>query len=123
MAKATGMKVHTEEERTTLRAILARGAEKWNECPCGWFYSGARCPDENCKEWKKANGTKRAKLYAHVDKDTNYDIGREIGLEGDALRRFSYWGHEIAFDADVDMETGEVKLLTVDGHKIFPVKG
>ena len=123
MAEATAMKAATEPERAVLRAILKRGGQQYIECPCGWFYSGSRCPDKTCVAWKKANGTKRVKLYVHGDREGGYAKGKELGLEGDALRTFAYWGEEIAFEADVNMETGEVTLLAVDGHKIFPVKG
>lgn len=126
MAEVSALKAHDEHERKMLRNILARGEEKWNECPCGWFFNGSstRCPDKNCKAWKKENGTKRFKLYAHADRETSYMIGRDkVGLEGDALRTFSHWGEEIEFEVEIDIETGETKLLTVDGHKIFPVKG
>ena len=123
MPEATAMKATTEQERTTLRTILARGEQKYTECPCGWFYLGARCPDKTCKEWKKANSTKRIKLYAHADEDGAYEAGKRLGLEDDALTHFAHWGYEIPFDAEVNMETGNVTLLTVNGHKIFPVKG
>jgi hypothetical protein len=123
MPEATAMKATTEQERATLRTILARGEQKYTECPCGWFYLGAKCPDQKCKQWKKANGTKRIKLYTHGDRESAYEVGKELGLEGDTLRTFAYWGEEIEFEADVNMETGEVTLVTVDGHKIFPVKG
>jgi hypothetical protein len=109
-------KAVTEQERVTLRALLARGEQKWNECPCGWFYSGSCCPDKGCKEWKKR--PKRVKLYAHEDSDSGYEQGEELGLEDDALKNFAHWGYEIEFEADVNMETGEVKLLSVDGRKI-----
>src|SRR5271167_5002085 len=99
MADTIQIKANTEEEKVALRTILARGAgwtgkpqEKFNECPCGWFFSGARCPDKACVQWKKANGIQRIKLYAHVDKESNHDTGKRIGLEGDAMRRFAYWG-------------------------------
>jgi hypothetical protein len=123
MAEATAMKATTEQERTTLRTILGRGEQKYTECPCGWFYIGAKCPDQKCKKWKIANGTKRVKLYVHGSKEAGYDKGEELGLTGDALRTFSYWGTEITFEADVNMETGEVTLLSVDGQKILPTKG
>ena len=61
---------------------------------------------------------KTIKLYAHVDDDGEYDTGEELGLTGDALRTFSGWGYELAFDAEVDLGTGKVKLLTIDGHPI-----
>lgn len=125
MPEATAMKVQNEEERIALRAVLARstGGPNWKECPCGWFYIGARCPDKTCKAWKEANGSKRLKLYAHADEDSAYEKGKVLGLEGDALEEFSRWGCELEFEAEVDMETGKVKLLSVDGRKIFPVKG
>ena len=125
MAEAIAMKATTEQERITLRVIIARDDKKnqWKECPCGWFYMGARCPDKDCKEWTKVNGTKRVTLTAHCDEDSSYHFGREMGLEGDALRNFAHWGYELSFDADVNMETGDVTLLTVDGHKISPTKG
>jgi hypothetical protein len=123
MAEATAMKATTEQERTTLRTILARGAQKYTECPCGWFYIGAKCPDTKCKEWKKANGTKRIKMYVHGNDESENERGKQLGLEGTALENFSGWSYEIEFEADVNMETGEVTLVTVNGRKIFPVKG
>lgn len=117
------MKANTEEEKVALRAILERGTAEWYECPCGWFYSGVRCPDKNCKEWTQVNGIRRVTLYSHSDKEGGYDKGQKLGLEGDALRRFASWGYELVFEADVNLETGDVALLTVNGHKIFPVKG
>lgn len=120
MAEAIAMKANTEEEKVTLRAVLARGNQTWSECPCGWFYSGPRCPDKSCKKWKQAGGTKTIKLYAHVDDEGEYEEGEKLGLEGDALREFVSWGYELAFDAKVDMETGKVTLLMVDGRKIEP---
>jgi len=55
MPEGIAMKVETEAERVALRAVIARGIDpgRWKECPCGWFYSGARCPDKNCKEWTR----------------------------------------------------------------------
>jgi len=123
MARAVAMKATSPEERETLRTVLARGEEKYFECPCGWFYTEARCPDKDCKEWTTVNGTRRIKLYAHADKDGGFEDGQTLGLTGDALTRFAGWGYELVFDADVNMVTGEVTLVTVNGHKIFPVKG
>ena len=125
MSEAFGVKANTEEEKIVIRTVIARGEakKKWNECPCGWFYTEARCPDKDCKEWTTVNGTRRIKLYAHADKDGGFEDGQTLGLTGDALTRFAGWGYELVFDADVNMVTGEVTLVTVNGHKIFPVKG
>jgi|SRR5271154_5172798 len=125
MAEAIAMKANTEAEKVVLRAVIKRGdaGMKYYECPCGWFYSGSRCPDKNCKEWTTVNGTRKIKLYAHADKDGGFEDGETLGLTGDALTRFAGWGYELVFDADVNMVTGEVTLVTINGHKIFPVKG
>jgi hypothetical protein len=72
----------------------------------------------------KNDGTKRFKLYAHADEETAYAIGRDkVGLAGEALENFSRWGYELEFEVEIDIETGKTKLMTVDGHRIFPVKG
>src|SRR5271170_6774542 len=99
MAEAIAMKANTEAEKVVLRAVIKRGdaGMKYYECPCGWFYSGARCPDKTCVKWKKENGTKRIKLYAHESSEGWYDDGKKMGLEGDALRNFAHWGEEIEF--------------------------
>lgn len=115
------IKAKNEEEAKTLRTVLARSGEKWNECPCGWFTKGEnpKCPDPKCKKWKKATGGKKTvKLYAHENSENWYHDGEKLGLEGDALSNFANWGYELEFEGEVDLETGEVKLLTVGGHKI-----
>lgn len=61
----------------------------------------------------------KIKLYAHADDDTYYEKGEKLGFKGKVLRNFANWGYELEFDAEVDMETGEVKLLSIDGHKIL----
>lgn len=63
---------------------------------------------------------RRIKLYLHGDDESAYEKGKELGFEGEALDRFSGWGYEVEFNADVNMETGEVKLITVNGYKISP---
>lgn len=116
---ATAIKVANEAERVTLRAVLKRngrpGEVEWTECPCGWFYVGSLCPDEKCKAVPK---TIKTKLYAHVDDGDEFSKGRELGLSMEASTQFSNWGYELEFEAEVNPKTGEVKLLTVDGHKI-----
>jgi hypothetical protein len=115
---ASAIKTKNKAEADVLRVVLARNGEKWSECPCGWFYKSVRCPDKTCKEWKKANGTRKVKLYAHENSENWYHDGEEMGLEGEALSTFANWGYELEFEGEVNMETGEVKLLTVGGHKI-----
>jgi len=103
-----------------MRKMIGRSgdAKSWKECPCGWFYQGARCPDKVCQLWKKAHGKKTVKMYLYGNDETNLEKGRELGLEGVALETFSGWDYEIEFDVEVDMEKGEVKILSVDGHDL-----
>jgi len=119
VATANCMKASSDAERETLRVILARTTlvtnEKWTECPCGWFFTGKLCPDQKCKV---VPATIKTKLYAHVEKGDEYSKGRELGLKQDACDTFSRWGYELEFEAEVNPKTGEVKLLSVDGHKI-----
>ena len=113
------MKAANDNERVLLRGVIKRSSlvtkEEWTECPCGWFYVGKLCPDEKCKIVPKSIKTK---LYAHVDKGDEYATGRELGLSPDACDTFCRWGYELEFEAEVNPKTGEVKLLTIDGHKI-----
>jgi hypothetical protein len=110
------MKVETETERKVLRAVLSRDkTKKWAECPCGWFYleSEKRCPDAKCPHRKN---TIAVKLYVHGDDESEYHRGQQLGIkDGEALDRFSGWSYEIEFDAEVNIDTGEVKLLKCDG--------
>jgi len=116
---STAMKAANDAERATLRTVIARTTkvtgEQWTECPCGWFYVGKLCPDEKCKV---VPATIKTKLYAHVDDGDQFHNGRELGLSQEAAEKFSGWGYELAFEAEVNPKTGEVKLLTIDGHKI-----
>lgn len=121
------MKANTEEEKKSLRSILARGAANngpvYKECHCGWFYIGSRCPDKTCNEWKKDGGNKKVvKLYARANEDGHYEQGKKLGLEGEALRNFAHWGYELEFDVEVDLETGNTTLLKVDGRQIAEKK-
>lgn len=54
-------------------------------------------------------------FYVHSDKESGYDRGREIGLEGDALREFCYTGYEVTFKIVVDRKTGKSKATHVNG--------
>ena len=58
------------------------------------------------------------KMYLHGSKENNYDQGEEIGLTGDALDNFAYALYEVEFDVEVDMKTGEQRILKVDGVKL-----
>ncbi len=58
------------------------------------------------------------KHYLHSDKETNRDIGQEAGLTEEALKEFRYALYEVEFELEVDTETGDYKILTVNGKKL-----
>jgi hypothetical protein len=57
-------------------------------------------------------------LYTHSSKESNWDKGKEIGLEDEALKNFMYAGYEHAMEYEVDMATGNAELVAVDGRKL-----
>lgn len=61
--------------------------------------------------------------YLHSDKSTNIDKGKELGLSEAALDLFVYSLYEVEFNMEVDVETGETRILGVAGVKLEePVK-
>ena len=62
----------------------------------------------------------KAKLYLHSSKDSNYEIGKELGLpEGKVLDNFMYALYEVGFDVEIDETTGDCKILKVNGDDII----
>jgi hypothetical protein len=59
------------------------------------------------------------KMYLHGDKDSNYEKAEELGLSEKAIENFAYFGYEVEFDVELDTDTGDTKILTVDGHKVI----
>lgn len=52
------------------------------------------------------------KMYLHSDKESNWSLGEEIGLSEEAIiNHFKYALYEVECEVEVDMETGESKLL------------
>lgn len=56
--------------------------------------------------------------YLSSTKDQMYEKGREAGLSEEALAKFMYALYEVKFDLDVNWETGESKIIKVDGRKL-----
>jgi hypothetical protein len=56
--------------------------------------------------------------YLHSDKDTNSDLAREMGMGEDESSRFRYDLHEVEFTLEVDLETGNYRILRVDGKEL-----
>jgi hypothetical protein len=62
----------------------------------------------------------QATIYVSSTKGNNADIGRSIGLTGEALENFCYACYEVALEVDVDEKTGEATIISVDGRKVEP---
>lgn len=61
----------------------------------------------------------RTKYYLHSDKDTNYEIGEKLGLKDRALDNFLYAFYEVCFEIEVDTDTGQYTILSVDRKNIL----
>ena len=59
-------------------------------------------------------------IYVHSDTDSMHDLGKEMYLQGEALRTFKYLGTEVELTYDVDPETGKGVLVAVEGRKVAP---
>lgn len=57
-------------------------------------------------------------VYLHSSKESNYETGKQAGLEGDALEYFMYACYEVKVDLDVDKKTGQAKIVAVDDCKL-----
>ncbi len=54
---------------------------------------------------------KEIKMYLYSSKESNYDIGTELGLSAKAMAIFKFALYEVEFDVEVDTETGEATIL------------
>lgn len=62
------------------------------------------------------------KAYMHGDKDDawEYNETQELGFDtqSDAFGEFVYSLYEVALDMEVDTDTGEAKILGINGVKL-----
>ncbi len=64
-------------------------------------------------EWPKT-----VKMYLHGDKDSNWQIGEDIGLSEEAIREnFKYALYEVELDVEVHKD-GNIKVIAFDGIRI-----
>lgn len=59
-----------------------------------------------------------ATIYVHKDKESNYDLGRKLGLTGEALEMFCYACLEVKLTVEVDPKTGLATITHVDGRAV-----
>jgi hypothetical protein len=54
-------------------------------------------------------------VFLHASKESMYNQGHAMGLKGEALNNFMYACYEVKLKLEVDEETGEAKIIGVDG--------
>lgn len=59
--------------------------------------------------------TKRVKVYAHRSKESNFEFIERLGLSETAEDNLKYLGYEIELIYDINIKTGEAKLVAADG--------
>lgn len=60
----------------------------------------------------------KATLYIHADREQTYEVGRKLGLTGEALSMFSHACCEVKAELDVDAATGHAVITHVDGRPV-----
>ena len=65
----------------------------------------------------------KTNVFLHSDKETMWNKGEELGLDGKALEKFMYTGYEVKIEVEVDIKTGEAFATYIQGVKLeTPVK-
>lgn len=59
-----------------------------------------------------ATWPKTAEVYVHGSKENMWDIGTELGLDGEALNLFRYALYEVAIEISVNRD-GAYKVLSI----------
>lgn len=79
-------------------------------------------PDAKAFFENKQKGKQVIKYYLHSDKESNYQYAEELGLDEEASDNFKYFAYEVELEVEVDRETGDAVVLTLDGRKLEPPK-
>ena len=64
------------------------------------------------------------KMYLHSDKETNSEFINELiennrlNMSESSKENFRYTLYEVEFDVDIDIETGDVEILKVNGKEL-----
>lgn len=64
------------------------------------------------------HGKVLAKVYVHGNKESMWKRGEALGLTCEALRAFSFACYEIEVGLEVDLDTGESRIVTIDGREV-----
>lgn len=74
---------------------------------------------ERCNKQKgnKIMSKIRNKCYLHASKESMWDLGEKLGLQGEALGMFKHGFCEVEVEFEADTETGEVEMIAVKWGK------
>ena len=56
----------------------------------------------------------KTKMYLHSNKESNHDLGKQLGLSDEELKNFLFALYEVEFDVEV-ASNGDCKILAVNG--------
>lgn len=83
---------------------------------CGEFEGECSCDNSPPEPAVERVATRRTIVYVHGSDEAMYATGEEIGLAGEALDRFRVG--EVGLTLDVDMQTGEARIVACEGHEL-----
>lgn len=63
-------------------------------------------------------GTILTTAYVHSSKESMTDLGVRLGLKGQALDYFKYACLEVRLGIEVNDETGDAVIISVDGKEV-----
>ena len=68
----------------------------------------------------RKKGKQVVKQYLHQDKESGWDLAEHLGFdEGTvAFDEVRGWAYELPVELEVDMETGENHIISIDGKKV-----
>lgn len=61
----------------------------------------------------------KAITYVHGSKESMHELGKKLGLTGEALNMFRYTACEVKLELDVNMKTGEARIVAVDDRPLM----
>lgn len=69
------------------------------------------------KKEKEAQWPKKAVMYLHSDRESNYELGAALGLDNEAQDLFQGTGYEVQFDLIVNKD-GSATLVGINGTEL-----
>lgn len=60
-------------------------------------------------------------IYFHRDKGENFEIVEEAekqGIKQEFIDKLYYLGYEIEIEVDINLQTGEIKIISLEGVNI-----